>query len=123
MPAANQDCAQGAQGRLAFCAPNYCRRYRPAARHAQPVDTSTWSKVVEFTLQGFGPFLHWLTLGILCVMPILAAFIKEAGNWKRSGCRLSSHPGRQLGRISDDEQDVIDLAAREQLGGLGVRNL
>jgi sulfatase modifying factor 1 len=23
------------------CAPNYCRRYRPAARHAQPVDTST----------------------------------------------------------------------------------
>ncbi|MGA9515755.1 MAG: formylglycine-generating enzyme family protein, partial [Pseudolabrys sp.] len=20
---------------------NYCRRYRPAARHAQPVDTST----------------------------------------------------------------------------------
>jgi hypothetical protein len=22
-------------------APNYCRRYRPAARHAQPVDTST----------------------------------------------------------------------------------
>ena len=24
-----------------LCAPNYCRRYRPAARHAQPVDTST----------------------------------------------------------------------------------
>lgn len=23
-----------------LCAPNYCRRYRPAARHAQPVDTS-----------------------------------------------------------------------------------
>jgi formylglycine-generating enzyme len=23
------------------CAPNYCRRYRPAARHAQPVDTLT----------------------------------------------------------------------------------
>jgi formylglycine-generating enzyme required for sulfatase activity len=23
------------------CAPNYCRRYRPAARMAQPVDTST----------------------------------------------------------------------------------
>jgi formylglycine-generating enzyme required for sulfatase activity len=22
-----------------LCAPNYCRRYRPAARHAQPVDT------------------------------------------------------------------------------------
>jgi formylglycine-generating enzyme required for sulfatase activity len=24
-----------------LCAPNYCRRYRPAARMAQPVDTST----------------------------------------------------------------------------------
>jgi formylglycine-generating enzyme len=24
-----------------LCAPNYCRRYRPAARHAQAVDTST----------------------------------------------------------------------------------
>ena len=24
-----------------LCAANYCRRYRPAARHAQPVDTST----------------------------------------------------------------------------------
>jgi sulfatase modifying factor 1 len=24
-----------------LCAPNYCRRYRPAARMAQPVDTGT----------------------------------------------------------------------------------
>jgi formylglycine-generating enzyme required for sulfatase activity len=24
-----------------LCAPNYCRRYRPAARHAQPIDTGT----------------------------------------------------------------------------------
>jgi formylglycine-generating enzyme len=24
-----------------LCAPNYCRRYRPAARYAQPIDTST----------------------------------------------------------------------------------
>jgi formylglycine-generating enzyme required for sulfatase activity len=24
-----------------LCAPNYCRRYRPSARMAQPVDTST----------------------------------------------------------------------------------
>jgi formylglycine-generating enzyme required for sulfatase activity len=23
-----------------LCAPNYCRRYRPAARYAQPIDTS-----------------------------------------------------------------------------------
>jgi formylglycine-generating enzyme required for sulfatase activity len=24
-----------------LCAPNYCRRYHPAARHAKPVDTSS----------------------------------------------------------------------------------
>ncbi len=24
-----------------LCAPSYCQRYRPAARHAQPVDTGT----------------------------------------------------------------------------------
>jgi formylglycine-generating enzyme len=24
-----------------LCAPNYCRRYRPAARMAQAIDTST----------------------------------------------------------------------------------
>jgi formylglycine-generating enzyme required for sulfatase activity len=24
-----------------LCAPNYCRRYRPAARHAEQIDTST----------------------------------------------------------------------------------
>jgi formylglycine-generating enzyme len=29
------------KGGSRLCAPNYCRRYRPAARHAQPVDTST----------------------------------------------------------------------------------
>ena len=36
-----QNSAQGDQGRLHLCAPNYCRRYRPAARHAQAVDSST----------------------------------------------------------------------------------
>jgi formylglycine-generating enzyme required for sulfatase activity len=29
------------QGGSHLCAPNYCRRYRPAARHAEPIDTST----------------------------------------------------------------------------------
>jgi sulfatase modifying factor 1 len=29
------------KGRSHLCAPNYCRRYRPAARHPEPVDTST----------------------------------------------------------------------------------
>src|SRR5689334_19943219 len=32
---------QGPEGGSHLCAPNYCRRYRPAARHAEPVDTST----------------------------------------------------------------------------------
>ena len=36
-----------------LCAPNYCRRYRPAARHAQPVDTST--SHVGFRLVRRGP--------------------------------------------------------------------
>ncbi|MBA2397466.1 MAG: SUMF1/EgtB/PvdO family nonheme iron enzyme, partial [Bradyrhizobium sp.] len=29
------------QGGAHLCAPNYCRRYRPAARHAESIDTST----------------------------------------------------------------------------------
>ncbi|TBC12243.1 formylglycine-generating enzyme family protein [Rhizobium ruizarguesonis] len=29
------------KGGAHLCAPNYCRRYRPAARHAEPEDTST----------------------------------------------------------------------------------
>ena len=29
------------EGGSHLCAPNYCRRYRPAARHAEPIDTST----------------------------------------------------------------------------------
>ena len=35
------DSAQVIKGGSHLCAPNYCRRYRPAARHAEPVDTST----------------------------------------------------------------------------------
>jgi hypothetical protein len=30
---------------------------------------------MDFTLQGFGPFLHWLTLGVVIAMPLLAAFL------------------------------------------------
>ena len=43
----DRDCAGGdiprkvLKGGSHLCAPSYCRRYRPAARHAQPVDTST----------------------------------------------------------------------------------
>ncbi len=38
-----------------LCAPNYCRRYRPAARHAQPVDTSTSHIGFRCVLRAKGP--------------------------------------------------------------------
>ena len=40
-PAAIKIARKVLKGGSHLCAPNYCRRYRPAARHAQPVDTST----------------------------------------------------------------------------------
>ena len=46
-----------------------------------------------FTLQGFGPFLHWLTLGILCVLPVLAAFVLyKLGGLPGSIARARGHP-------------------------------
>ncbi len=44
-----------------LCAPNYCRRYRPAARMAQPVDTSTCHlgiRLIRRTSQGQAPETH-----------------------------------------------------------------
>jgi len=38
-----------------LCAPNYCRRYRPAARHAQPVDTSTCHIGFRCVIRGVTP--------------------------------------------------------------------
>ncbi|MBX9647980.1 MAG: formylglycine-generating enzyme family protein [Xanthobacteraceae bacterium] len=35
-----------------LCAPNYCRRYRPAARHAEPIDTSTGHVGFRCVLRG-----------------------------------------------------------------------
>ncbi|WP_067463224.1 formylglycine-generating enzyme family protein [Nocardia amamiensis] len=40
-PAQPQLARKVVKGGSHLCAPNYCRRYRPAARMAQPVDTST----------------------------------------------------------------------------------
>jgi formylglycine-generating enzyme len=34
-----------------LCAPNYCRRYRPAARMAQPIDTSTCHVGLRFVIR------------------------------------------------------------------------
>jgi hypothetical protein len=30
---------------------------------------------MAFTLAGFGPFLHWLTLLVLCLVPVLGAIV------------------------------------------------
>ena len=40
-PTTRSDPPQGHEGRPHLCAPNYCRRYRPAARMPQPIDTAT----------------------------------------------------------------------------------
>jgi len=37
-----------------LCAPNYCRRYRPAARMAQPIDTSTCHLGFRCVVRGEG---------------------------------------------------------------------
>jgi formylglycine-generating enzyme required for sulfatase activity len=38
-----------------LCAPNYCRRYRPAARHAHPVETSTSHIGFRCVVRGLSP--------------------------------------------------------------------
>lgn len=38
-----------------LCAPSYCRRYRPAARMAQPIDTSTSHLGIRCIVRGPGP--------------------------------------------------------------------
>lgn len=30
---------------------------------------------MDFKLQAFGPFLHWLTLVVLCVVPVVTAYV------------------------------------------------
>jgi hypothetical protein len=46
-----------------------------------------------FTLQGFGPFLHWLTLGVLALAPVLAGVvIYKLGSLPGSIARARRHP-------------------------------
>jgi hypothetical protein len=46
-----------------------------------------------FTLQGFGPFLHWLTLGVLALAPVLVAVvIYKLGSLPGSIARSRGHP-------------------------------
>ena len=46
-----------------------------------------------FTLQGAGPFLHWLTLGILFAMPVLIGLIVyKLGSLPGDIARARNHP-------------------------------
>jgi hypothetical protein len=48
---------------------------------------------MHFAMQGADPFLHWLTLGILCVMPVLLAYvIYKLGSLPGSIARARGHP-------------------------------
>jgi hypothetical protein len=59
-----------------------------------------------FTLQGFGPFLHWLTLVILCVLPVLTAFVIY---------KLGSLPGAIAKSRGHPQADAINIC-----GWMGV---
>ena len=48
---------------------------------------------MSFTLQGVGPFLHWLTLAILAIAPVLIAYvIYTLGNLPRLDCKITRPP-------------------------------
>lgn len=48
---------------------------------------------MDFTLQWLGPFLHWLTLAILVLLPLLAAFVLyKLGGLPGAIARERGHP-------------------------------
>jgi len=48
---------------------------------------------MEFTLQGAGPVLHWLTLGILGVMPVVIGVVAyKLGSLPGEIARARKHP-------------------------------
>jgi hypothetical protein len=48
---------------------------------------------MDFKLQAFGPFLHWLTLIVLCIMPVAAAYvIYRLGSLPGAIARARNHP-------------------------------
>ena len=56
---------------------------------------------MTFTMQGVGPFLHWLTLAILCVMPVLGAFILyKLGGLHGAVAKARNHPQAEAINIS-----------------------
>lgn len=55
---------------------------------------------MDFKLQQFGPLLHWLTLIILCIAPVLAAFVIY---------RLGSLPGAIARSRNHPQADAINM--------------
>ena len=48
---------------------------------------------MEFKLQAFGPFLHWLTLIVLCIMPVVVAYVVyRLGGLPGAIARSRHHP-------------------------------
>ena len=48
---------------------------------------------MDFKLQAFGPVLHWLTLIVLCVVPLVAAYvIYRLGRLPGAIARARNHP-------------------------------
>lgn len=64
---------------------------------------------MDFKLQAFGPFLHWLTLIVLCIVPVLLAYVIY---------RLGSLPGKVARSRSHPQADAITVC-----GWLGIVTL
>lgn len=48
---------------------------------------------MRFTLQSFDPFLHWMTLVILCIMPLLIGYVLyKLGSLPGAIARECGHP-------------------------------
>jgi sulfatase modifying factor 1 len=76
-----------------LCAPNYCRRYRPAARHAEPIDTSTSHVGLRLDLHhpAFSMRAHAQTTVRVHGMPAGAARSLSVSKTRtHSGCRPGS---------------------------------
>ena len=66
---------------------------------------------MDFKLQAFGPFLHWLTLIILCIMPVLIAYvIYRLGGLPGAIARSRNHP--QADAISAGMSNDLEAALR-----------
>jgi hypothetical protein len=64
---------------------------------------------MDFKLQAFGPFLHWLTLIVLLVMPVLVGYVIY---------RLGSLPGAIARSRNHPQADAINIC-----GWMGVITL